>query len=908
MSPRVAFVVNALTLGGTEKGLVAYALELERHGWRPEVVTLEGLGPRAGALEAAGVPVHLTSSLAEGLRGADVVHLFRGGAEEARVAPAVAASGARSFVVTDVFGLPAPSTARPADCRLLLSLSSASRFRRAAGLDGPGLHERCRVLGLPLDLAGLRAAAPAREEAKERLGLDPARPVVGRIGRADDMKWRRLLCDMVPELLRLAPEAQVLFVGATPRVRRRLARHGVLDRCLLVEPAPDVAALHAACDVEVSAAELGETQGVAIAEALALGVPVVTCATPWVDNAQLELVEHGVTGLVAGHPRPFAEGVAGLLRDAAARARLGAAGPGAVEHLDVGPMTQRLASLYDALLQTGVPPDGWSPAPAQVDAWPAEEARRSRLGVRPLRSGERARARAERERERLRRVAGFARPSRWALAWSLARARLRTPASPQVSPARGAARMARIFVSLLSADLVTRALAAVATVLVVRSLAPAAFGEIAYALAFAAIAGVAVDLGLSILLVRDVSAEPGRGPALLGAVLKVQAALAVAVFGGGSALALTGVLGGPAAPAVLALGFAVMAANTVVRPFEATLAGYGHAHLVTVSHAVRGTALVAFTTAAVLADPTPAAALLAAFGAEAVGAATIWVLGARRGAAPALGSAVDLRGLLRRALPFALFAAFALLYARIDTIMLGALSSDAEVGTYGVAVRIVETLLAIPLFFGGAFLATVAQSGAGGERAVRALRYVLVLCVPLAFALGVTADPVVDLVAGDDYERSGEVLLRLSPVLALTAAYAVLANLQIALDRTAILVGISVGGVALKIGLSAWAIPRWGANGAAATVVAAEAAVVVAQWHAARGHVDRGVLLRWAGRLALAALAMVAVGVLAAGELSWFAGLAAGLAAFVVAARLTRCASADELRAAWRAVTARPAA
>ena len=42
---------------------------------------------------------------------------------------------------------------------------------------------------------------------------------------------------------------------------------------------------------------------------------------------------------------------------------------------------------------------------------------------------------------------------------------------------------------------------------------------------------------------------------------------------------------------------------------------------------------------------------------------------------------------------------------------------DAEVGNYALASRALETALAVPAFFGGAFLATVAQTGARSGRA-----------------------------------------------------------------------------------------------------------------------------------------------------------------------------------------------
>jgi O-antigen/teichoic acid export membrane protein len=473
--------------------------------------------------------------------------------------------------------------------------------------------------------------------------------------------------------------------------------------------------------------------------------------------------------------------------------------------------------------------------------------------------------------------------------------------------ARGAARMARIFVALLSADIVTRGLTAVATVIVVRLLAPDAFGEVAFALAAAAVTGVLVDLGLWMLLVRDVSEEPARAPRLLGAVLRLEGTLGLSVFGAGVALALAGLVPGPASGPALALGLGVMAANALVRPFEATLTGYGRAHLVAIGRTVSGATLVAATVFAALTEPAPESFLGASVAAEVVGLAAI--AGLCRAHCFRLQLRVparELLALLRRAVPFALLVGFGLLYLRVDLIMLGLLGSEAAVGNYGFAARVLETAVAVPAFFGGAFLATVAQTGPATERAAdqttRALRYVLLICVPLTFAIAMAAGPLVDLVAGRRYDGAGDVLLRLSPVLTLTAAYAVLANLQVALDRTSLLVKISLAGIALKVVLNAWAIPRWGAEGAALAAVAGEALVVTAQWYSARRHFDVSGVLAWCGRLALSAATMVAVGLLIAGGLPWLGALVAGLAAFALAAGLTHTASISELRLAWTSV------
>jgi glycosyltransferase involved in cell wall biosynthesis len=269
---------------------------------------------------------------------------------------------------------------------------------------GPGFHDRHRVHYLPVDPA-IRRLAPPREQAKRELGLDPDRPVVARIGRAADAKWRDLLVDMVPELLRLAPEAQVVFVGATPAKRRRLERRGVLEHCLLLDPTTDerrLAAITAACDVSVGAARIGESQGLANLEAMSLGIPVVTCSTPWADNAQVEFVEHGVTGLIANHPRPFAEAVAKLLHDEELRRRLGDAATRMVEErFDPGRLSTQLERLCLSLVDEDRVPDEWDPNPGAVEAFAHAYDRRSAMEIRPLTAREGLEAGLARRRERL---------------------------------------------------------------------------------------------------------------------------------------------------------------------------------------------------------------------------------------------------------------------------------------------------------------------------------------------------------------------------------------------------------------------------------------------------------------------------------------------------------------------------
>ena len=202
----------------------------------------------------------------------------------------------------------------------------------ALGLQGVAAA-RERVVWLPpfLDPAPFRKAAAQREAHRERLarthGVDPAAPwiavvammrpgdklasyraLAGALARTRDLPWRLLVAGDGPA--RAAAEAALAV--AVP------GRAGYLGALGLAE----IAALYAASDLCVWPA-VNEAYGMAMLEAQAAGLPVVSCATRGVPD----VVADGRTGRLA--PPGDAGALAGLVRelllDAAQRARLSAA-------------------------------------------------------------------------------------------------------------------------------------------------------------------------------------------------------------------------------------------------------------------------------------------------------------------------------------------------------------------------------------------------------------------------------------------------------------------------------------------------------------------------------------------------------------------------------------------------------
>ena len=371
MTIRVALFAPLLITGGTQRHLQEVLRLLDRRRFTATVYTLRAGGEVEEELVSEGVAVR---SLAIGasllapssvaavlatvrrLRGdrVDVVHGYQWrpalvGALAGHLAgvPLVVASK-RSLTGDD-------PTARRAwrwIGRLVDTiLVNAEALHEEAIADG--VCARWAVLRNGIDVARFRQL-PATAEAKRALGLDPARPVVGSVGRLEARKGHDRLLEAVGRLTAAAngTAPQVLLVGDGP-LREGLQRQA---RALGMEPAvhfagrvEDVRPALAAMDVFVLPSR-EEGMSNALLEALAAGRPVV--ATDVGGNG--EIVRSGCTGLLvpADDGDALASAVAQLLGDRERATAFGRAGVEQAEaSFDASRMVDRLEAFYEERLR-----------------------------------------------------------------------------------------------------------------------------------------------------------------------------------------------------------------------------------------------------------------------------------------------------------------------------------------------------------------------------------------------------------------------------------------------------------------------------------------------------------------------------------------------------------------------------
>jgi glycosyltransferase involved in cell wall biosynthesis len=358
MRHKVLHLVQGLGSGGTEKTACLLARGLCCSGrfetalWSPQD------GPRAAALREWGVPLFLGGDAGTALRrfAPQIAHLHRAGWPQPEWMRSVRAGlrflpdGTRlpRLVETNVFGRHDPSPGgKLIDCTLFVSHFCAKRF---ADVENRQVAmPRYGVLYNPVDtdFLGDRCLAPERR--------DYGKPVLGRLSRPDKGKWSRLALEMLPHLARLRPDFRFHVVGGIPEAEDFVREHGLESHMRFLAPVQSEGELAVFLDelsVFAHANDTGESFGLAIAEAMAAGLPVVThpCAG-LKDNAQLELVEDGVTGRWADNAEDYASAVAWFFAHPEEARRMGRAGQEKARRLyAVDVVVEQLEAVYAALL------------------------------------------------------------------------------------------------------------------------------------------------------------------------------------------------------------------------------------------------------------------------------------------------------------------------------------------------------------------------------------------------------------------------------------------------------------------------------------------------------------------------------------------------------------------------------
>jgi O-antigen/teichoic acid export membrane protein/uncharacterized membrane protein YczE len=412
--------------------------------------------------------------------------------------------------------------------------------------------------------------------------------------------------------------------------------------------------------------------------------------------------------------------------------------------------------------------------------------------------------------------------------------------------------VARVFTLILSLA---------STAVLTRYLGPASFGEFRTVMAFLGLAILIANLGVHLIFVREFSRPESDQVRLLGNALTLRTISAAVILLAAAGLAFAfpynpiirwGIL-------LSTPGFVALAAFQLLQGvFQQKLRQLG-AVIAEVSGSLLVLALLLLLTQL-------GASLLAVLGVFVLG--NLLTLGLGLFFANRLTPVRprwewgEWRALLIPAIPVAGGSILNLLYYRTDTIALSLFRPAAEVGLYGVAIKLTDAIVGIALLFVGLVMPVLSRHA--GRDPIAFQRHlgagfdvIAIGVVGAAAMLCAFADPIVKLVAGDGYGHGAWLLQALCPIAILYPICTICRYACTALNQQGWLLWGYAAAVVIGLAAMVLLVPAYGGFGTALGLFASESAVfITALWVLRRERVAIPSFVTLAKALACGAVAI----------------------------------------------------
>ena len=376
-------------------------------------------------------------------------------------------------------------------------------------------------------------------------------------------------------------------------------------------------------------------------------------------------------------------------------------------------------------------------------------------------------------------------------------------------------------------NVIQRGLSFIATLILARGLGGEGFGLYSYVVSYMFLFAFLGDLGVERVVTREVARDPARAGELLGSALVVK-------------LALSGLAMIAAVATALAIGMERAAFHCVVlaslglpMSIELIFRGYFQSrYQVAYTYAINLPTTLIFIAGALavvaLGLPVYALFIVGLATAPLILAALFW-LSRYRMQLRFEPRWRTMRGMLRDSAALGGFIFLFALSMRLDQLMLHHLSGDLAVGWYAVGVRLSEALGLVPeALMMTLFPLLVSSEHAAPERFHHTYRlgfkYLAAASVLFATLLTILREPVVVLLFGPDYVPAAPSLAVLAWNMFFGYLGVIYLSLFIAQARQRLLLFVSAVALAVNIVLNLLWIPPYGATGAAAATLAANAA------------------------------------------------------------------------------------
>lgn len=372
----------------------------------------------------------------------------------------------------------------------------------------------------------------------------------------------------------------------------------------------------------------------------------------------------------------------------------------------------------------------------------------------------------------------------------------------------------------------------VTVALLQRHLSPAGFGDYTTAMAYLGFLSVIADLGLYMMLIRELT-KPGADEArVVGNLLGLRWASAAAILGIGT----VGIVFFPYAPEVkqaVAIGvwsFVAIAATQLLQGIFQTKLAMGR---VVIAELVGRAVLLGGTIWVVSAGAGLHGAVLAVVAGSLINLALVWRAAGRFVPIRARFELSYWRNILRETWPIAVSIVLNLLYFRLDTIFLSLYHQPYDVGLYGAAYKILEILNTFPIMFVGLLLPTLGRSFASHDTAQfqrvfqRGFELLCLAAVPIVVGGWLLAEPLLVAIGDESFAPAAPALRLLLVAVGALFLNALSGHVVTVINRQRQMVWTYLSVATIGIVVFLVLIPRYALIGAATGAIITQSATAI---------------------------------------------------------------------------------
>jgi O-antigen/teichoic acid export membrane protein len=449
------------------------------------------------------------------------------------------------------------------------------------------------------------------------------------------------------------------------------------------------------------------------------------------------------------------------------------------------------------------------------------------------------------------------------------------------------------------ARVVTGIISVITLAYLTRYLGVAGYGQYNVVFAYLALFGVAVDFGFYLLQVREVVKHPERTASILGNIFSIKILLSLVVFLAAFLFSRV-VYDDPTIISGILLGIASQASLSFLHIPNSLFQARLQMHIVAIvdilTRLAYGAAIIWATTASL--------SVLQIIGIVSIVNTTSflarWWVASRAVSIVPRWDFQYWKYFVQEAFPLGVATVLAMIYFRIDTVMLDYFSGHYAAGIYSAPYKVLDLILTLPVLFMGSIFPIMTQALSEGAEHIqrifsKALNYSIMVAGPVVAGVFIFATPIMVLLSGQEFAASGPVLQILIWVAALSFVVSVLTYTVIAAGRQSVLVWPYLAATAFNIIINWIYIPRYSYIGAAYTTVATE--LFVAIWVGAIVYYQ--LRLRLEGSVWVRSLAATAgmIGILYFTQnLGLFANIAIGAVSYTVLAVAFKALSIDTIK------------